>query len=408
MTQALITVDDVWKRFKRGYHTYSLVEAVIGLPRMLFQKRPELAKDEFWGLQGVNFDVQQGESLGIIGHNGAGKSTTLKLLFRILRPDKGRVICNGRVGGLIELGAGMHAFLTARENVFINGSILGMTQKQIRAAYASIVEFAELDEFMDMPLKNFSDGMYARLAFSIVAHSSPDVLLVDEVLAVGDNDFQAKCYDWMARRRSKGGTTVMISHNMHHIANHCNRAMMLRQGQIVDQGDPLEVVQGYYDKFGEFADGRTGYRFAVEDNGTEHAVVEGVEFETENRSLTVGDPLTARVVCRANATVEKPVVALTLVHDDPRFPLTTQKDLFHVRSDVGELAAMDGPCTVSLAVDALHLPAGRYTARVQLLDDHRLLFERHDLPAFEMRLPVDSGLRALTLHRATWRTGSEV
>jgi ABC-type polysaccharide/polyol phosphate transport system ATPase subunit len=199
---------------------------------------------EFWALRGVSFTLNPGDMLGVIGPNGAGKSSILKLLFKIFRPDRGTVRVNGRVTGLIELGAGFHPMLSGRENVFINGAVLGMRQRELRAKYDQIVEFAELQEFMEMPVKNYSSGMYARLAFSIAAHAEPDLLLVDEVLAVGDESFQRKCYDWVAQMRKRGCAVVLVSHNLAVVepASHC---LYLKRGIIEASGEASGVIARY-------------------------------------------------------------------------------------------------------------------------------------------------------------------
>jgi len=202
--------------------------------------------EEFWALRDVSFEVKQGEVLGIIGRNGAGKSTLLKILSRITEPDRGRAILRGRVASLLEVGTGFHPELTGRENIFLNGAILGMTRAEVKSKFDEIVAFADVKRFLDTPVKRYSSGMYVRLAFSIAAHLEPEILIVDEVLAVGDADFQKKCLGKMQDVASKQGRTVLfVSHNMAAIESMCDSALLLVKGQCAAQGHPTVVVQEY-------------------------------------------------------------------------------------------------------------------------------------------------------------------
>jgi lipopolysaccharide transport system ATP-binding protein len=202
--------------------------------------------EQFWALRDVSFEIKQGEVLGIIGRNGAGKSTLLKILSRITEPDRGRAILRGRVASLLEVGTGFHPELTGRENIFLNGVILGMTRSEIRSKFDEIVAFADVERFLDTPVKRYSSGMYVRLAFSIAAHLEPEILIVDEVLAVGDADFQKKCIGKMQHVASREGRTVLfVSHNMAAIESMCDSALLLVEGRCVAQGHPTVVVQEY-------------------------------------------------------------------------------------------------------------------------------------------------------------------
>src|ERR1700758_710109 len=200
---------------------------------------------EVWALRDVSFQVEEGESLGIIGNNGAGKSTLLKLLSRITAPTSGEISIRGRLSALIEVGSGFHPELTGRENIFLNGSMLGMTRSEIARKVDSIVDFAGVPEYIDVPVKRYSTGMYVRLGFSIAAHLDPDILLLDEVLAVGDLVFQAKCLDLIAQLREYGRTIVLISHDLGAIQRLCDRAILLHHGQVVMTGTPVDVVDRY-------------------------------------------------------------------------------------------------------------------------------------------------------------------
>jgi homopolymeric O-antigen transport system ATP-binding protein len=208
--------------------------------RKLLRKRTE-----FWALRNVSFVVERGEALGIIGHNGAGKSTILKLLSSVTTPTSGEIVIDGRLAALIEIGSGFHPELTGRENVFLNGVLLGMRRREIAAKLDSIVEFAGVERFIDTPVKHYSSGMYLRLGFSIAAHLDPEILLLDEVLAVGDAAFQARCLDRVTELRRAGTTIVFISHNLHAVARLCKRTLLLQRGEILLDGPTNKVVAEY-------------------------------------------------------------------------------------------------------------------------------------------------------------------
>lgn len=234
-----IRLDHVSKRYsiQSGSRARSL-----GWPKFSFRgKKPK----EIWALRDVSFEVPAGESLGIIGNNGAGKSTLLKLLSRITAPTSGEIRIRGRLSALVEVGSGFHPELTGRENIFLNGSMLGMTRSEIIRKIDSIVEFAGIQEYIDVPVKRYSSGMYVRLGFSIAAHLDPDILLLDEVLAVGDIVFQAKCLDLLSQLRETGRTIVLISHDLGAILRLCDRAILLHQGQVVMTGATTDVVDHY-------------------------------------------------------------------------------------------------------------------------------------------------------------------
>jgi lipopolysaccharide transport system ATP-binding protein len=199
----------------------------------------------FWALRDVSFHVEPGRALGLIGPNGAGKSTTLKLLSEITKPTSGRIAVHGRVSSLIELGAGFHPELTGRENVYLNGVILGLSRREIARKLDSIIAFSELERFVDTPVKRYSSGMYVRLGFAVAAHVEPDVLLVDEVLAVGDASFRQRCTQRMHELQRNGTTVVFVSHNMHQVRNTCDAALLLMHGQVKLQGTPDEVIVAY-------------------------------------------------------------------------------------------------------------------------------------------------------------------
>ena len=201
--------------------------------------------EEFWALRDVSFEVKQGEVLGIIGRNGAGKSTLLKILSRITEPNRGRAILRGRVASLLEVGTGFHPELTGRENIFLNGAILGMTRSEIRSKFDEIVAFADVERFLDTPVKRYSSGMYVRLAFSVAAHLEPEILIVDEVLAVGDAEFQKKCLGKMGEVARGGRTVLFVTHNLAAVKSLTTRGIVLDAGRVVFSGTSEQVIQHY-------------------------------------------------------------------------------------------------------------------------------------------------------------------
>ena len=217
--------------------------AAAPLRRLRGEGRP--AREEFWALRDVGFEVQPGEVVGIIGRNGAGKSTLLKILSRITKPTTGRVELNGRIGSLLEVGTGFHPELTGRENIFLNGSILGMRSREISARFDEIVAFAEIERFLDMPVKRYSSGMYVRLAFAIAAHLNPEILIIDEVLAVGDSAFQRKCLGCMEALGQSGRTVLFVSHDLNAVAKLTSRSVLLERGRVVQSGSSASVIHSY-------------------------------------------------------------------------------------------------------------------------------------------------------------------
>jgi lipopolysaccharide transport system ATP-binding protein len=229
------------------YKTFreSLTNAFLSPFRRFTQAGDSGPIDEFWALKDVSFDIQPGEVVGIIGRNGAGKSTLLKILSRITKPTTGRIEINGRVGSLLEVGTGFHPELTGRENIYLNGSILGMSRAEIKAKFDEIVAFAEVEEFLDTPVKRYSSGMYVRLAFAVAAHLEPEILIVDEVLAVGDAAFQKKCLGKMKDVASSGKTVLIVSHNISQVLKTCTRGVYLENGNVLFQGNIAEAASRY-------------------------------------------------------------------------------------------------------------------------------------------------------------------
>ena len=237
-TKIAIKIDRVSKLFHRQkQRTFKeLIPALIG---------GEKAVETFWAQQNIDLEIKKGETIGIIGPNGSGKSTLLKLIAGVSKPTSGTISVNGRIAPLIELGAGFHPELTGRENVFLNGVILGMSRKEIKAKFKEIIDFAELWDFIDQPVKHYSSGMYLRLAFAVAIHTDPEILLVDEILAVGDESFQKKCYQRLETMKESSVTIIMVTHSLPSVEKYCDKAVLLKQSQVIITGQVDKVMEKY-------------------------------------------------------------------------------------------------------------------------------------------------------------------
>ncbi len=254
MSKSIISVENLSKRYIIGHQAEKgdglrhALERAIRAPFRRASREDSLKRatsEEFWALQGINFEVKEGEVVGFVGRNGAGKSTLLKILSRITEPTHGKINLRGRVSSLLEVGTGFHPELTGRENVYLNGAILGMSRVEIKRKFDEIVAFAGLEKFLDTPVKRYSSGMYVRLAFAVAAHLEPEILIVDEVLAVGDAEFQRKCLQKMGDVASAGRTVLFVSHNMQAVTRLCSRCIMLNKGEIELDGPSVQVANAY-------------------------------------------------------------------------------------------------------------------------------------------------------------------
>jgi ABC-type polysaccharide/polyol phosphate transport system ATPase subunit len=309
----LIEVHQVYKRYRIGRGLTNL--------RELFSIHKELkSKKYYWAIKDVSFEIQPGESLGIIGPNGAGKSTILKILSRVTYPTKGEVHVNGRLSALIELGAGFHPDLSGRDNIYLNGAILGMPRPEIKARFEEIVDFAGIGDYLDTPVKRYSSGMYARLGFAIAAHVNPQVFLVDEVLAVGDYAFQMKCFARMAELRAKGAALIFVSHNMEAVRQVCDRGIVLYRGEAIFQGPASDAVLAYSDAIRASAR-QTRVEVPIEEGISQRVMTFDAEIEKVQLLDEQGQPVTtitpgqvARVVvdARMNKDVQKPIFSMTI------------------------------------------------------------------------------------------------
>ena len=314
-TKPAIRVQNLSKCYQIGAQSganWRLSDAVKGAARSTWNKVKSLAAagpaagaDAYWAVQDVSFDVQPGEVVGLVGRNGAGKSTLLKLLSRITTPTSGRIEVRGRLGSLLEVGTGFHPELSGRENVYLNGSILGMTRREIAKKFDQIVEFSEIGKFLDTPVKRYSSGMYVRLAFSIAAHLEPDILILDEVLAVGDATFQRKCIDRMTELARAGHTILFVTHNMQLVPRLCDRAVHLSKGRVIEVGPSDVVTQHYLDRILE--DSRGGDLRAKPRSGDGRArFVRAEAYDSRGEPVSAhlsGDDLTVRLELETQQTL---------------------------------------------------------------------------------------------------------
>jgi homopolymeric O-antigen transport system ATP-binding protein len=315
MTDNALDVQGVFKKFRRGELYDSLRDFVPALARRLVRRErpPRLDQREFWALQDVSFSVQRGEAFGIIGGNGAGKSTILKLLTGIMRPTKGSIRVAGRLSALIEVSAGFHPDLTGRENIYLNGAILGMTRDEIRRRFDAIVAFSGLEEFIDMPVKRYSSGMFARLGFSVAAHVDADVLLVDEVLSVGDYLFQRKCIERMNAVITSGATVVFVSHNLREVVNLCQRSLLLERGVVQMIGPTEDVIRTYFSRGQQQRAIDMDRDIVITKVTTHDSSGQRSEFESDNK-------LRITVEARARTRHDDMSVVIQIV-DDHQYPL---------------------------------------------------------------------------------------
>jgi lipopolysaccharide transport system ATP-binding protein len=302
-------------------------EVVTENVKSIFRKKDkkEFTKEEFLAIDDISFEINKGERVGIIGRNGAGKSTLLKILSRIVTPTKGQIIIDGKVASLLEVGTGFHPELTGRENIFLNGSILGMSRNEIQKKFDEIVAFAEVDRFLDTPVKRYSSGMYVRLAFAVAAHLEPDILIVDEVLAVGDAEFQKKCLGKMRDITGEGRTVLFVSHNMGAINSLCSKAILLNKGKIQAMGETQEITGLYF----AGKDAVSGEFIIGQNSGNEKVIIERVTLKDNSGFSTgnykFGGDLKIEIEVNALHEINLPYVWVAI--KSPRGPVTTASGL---------------------------------------------------------------------------------
>ena len=368
MPEPVLRFENVSKRFRIGETHDSLRDMIAAKFSGWWNKGDtRREKSSFWAVENVDFDVSPGEALGIIGPNEAGKSTILKLLAGILTPDAGRVHVDGRLAALIEVGAGFHGDLTGRENIFLNGSLLGMKREEIRSKLDDIVAFAGLQRFLDMPVKRYSSGMYARLGFSIAAHVDPDILLVDEVLSVGDAVFRLRCMDRMRDLLRKGTTLVFVTHNLEQMQSICDRAVVLESGRVVFHGDARQAVGQYLSAMSRSYAQRPP-DLMEEDNRESGAIqVETLQILNHAGNDSVWVRTDETVVAKLTFRVTRPIPRLVIELNMRARP---HENLLSVNSgrDGITFSGTVGTHTISLRLPAMPLAGGQYLWNVRMWD----------------------------------------
>jgi lipopolysaccharide transport system ATP-binding protein len=315
MPDPAITIENLGKRYTIGHQRakgdglrHAIEEAIRRPVSWLRSRRQEkLQQVDFWALKDVSLQIKQGEVVGIIGRNGAGKSTLLKILSRITVPTEGRIRIDGRVASLLEVGTGFHQELTGRENIFLNGAILGMARAEIIRKFDEIVQFSEIEEFLDTPVKRYSSGMYVRLAFAVAAHLDPEILIVDEVLAVGDTAFQKKCLGKMGSIAQSGRTVLFVSHNMEAVRSLCQRGVWMKDGRVHEDGKADEIVEAYFNSISDersFSCANPDYGLFI------NKVVLRNNRGEESSQFCPGDDLVVEITYDAQKRIEKPIIAL--------------------------------------------------------------------------------------------------
>jgi lipopolysaccharide transport system ATP-binding protein len=315
----ILEIKGISKKFKIGRQAEPYLSLRNSLTN-IFQNSKSKYED-FWALKDINFNVEHGESIGIIGKNGAGKSTLLKILSKITPPTQGRIISRGRMASLLEVGTGFHPELTGRENVFLNGSILGMKKKEITARFDEIVDFAGTEKFLDTPLKHYSSGMQLRLAFAVAAFLEPEILIIDEVLAVGDAEFQKKCLGKMESVSKSGRTILFVSHNMAAVENLCSKSIFLKGGQVKTVGPSQEVIQQYLSLAEGQLIGHTGELILNSDESEKPLRKVEILCDGRNSStIYMGCRLEIRVHFKGVAPFESPLLGL-VIRDSQNIPM---------------------------------------------------------------------------------------
>ncbi|MBK9714137.1 MAG: ABC transporter ATP-binding protein [Kouleothrix sp.] len=346
--------------------------------------RRQSGGEEFWALRGVSFAVEPGQSLGLVGHNGAGKSTALKLMTRILEPTGGAVSMNGRVAALLELGSGFHPELSGRENVYLNGSLLGFSRREMRAKLPEIIEFSEIDKFIDVEVKHYSSGMYTRLAFAVATAVDPDILITDEVLAVGDESFQRKCMDRIYHFRQRGKTIIFVSHQLETVRALCDQAIWLDHGEPQMVGPAGEVIDAYLvdvnqreqakmEESGQTEVASTGQRYGSREIEITHVELLGADGR-ERALFQTNAPLTVRVRYLAHQPISRPVFGVGLYHESG-FWLNGPNTHF----DGVDIPLVAGAGHIDYRIASLPLLAGRYLVSAAVVDSTMLhTYDHHE------------------------------
>jgi ABC-type polysaccharide/polyol phosphate transport system ATPase subunit len=391
-----IAVEHVSRRFRiHGRDARSLKSIVLA--------RGSGAATDVWALRDVSFHVEPGSAVGLVGRNGSGKSTLLRILSEVIRPSTGRAEVGGRIGTLLELGAGFHPDFTGRENIYLNGSILGLKRTAIREHFDEIVAFAELEDFIDLPVRTYSSGMYMRLGFAIASELAADVLLLDEVFAVGDEAFQRKCFGKIFDFKRNGGTIVFVSHDASAVERLCERAILLREGEVAYDGPTHDALTEYHRLLaGESDPEERGA--GLNEWGSGEARITGVRVlganGEERAQFLPAEPFTLELRLAADTAVPAPRVSFELRDDGGRLVAANA-------SETAELGWPEGPgaLTVRFDTDALPLADGRFHLALQLAGEDRGQLYHHVTRAATFIVYPSAGERGLVLFQGTWAAG---
>jgi len=405
MSDTVIRVENVSKKYvigTNGAGSDGLRHAIHDLFTAPFKngkQQPANTKqrsEEFWALKEISFDVKQGEVVGIIGRNGAGKSTLLKILSRITEPTTGRLGIRGRVASLLEVGTGFHPELTGRENVFLNGAILGMSREEIKRKFDEIVAFAEVEQFLDTPVKRYSSGMYVRLAFAVAAHLEPEILIVDEVLAVGDYEFQRRCLGKMNRVARAGRTVLFVSHSMRAIEELCQRAILLKNGRIEHSGPTHQVVADY------LTSTVGGFAWEIDEHtdreGTGNALITRLELlsgetHTPINELTFRQSFRLRIHYHANKRLTDPRFGFALLSEKGERVFQTETAELNFR-----IPAIEGAGSFDCVVTTPNLLPGLYYLEIWIVEQVNVVFADHVYRVGRFQIVVDPAQQQKLTH----------
>jgi lipopolysaccharide transport system ATP-binding protein len=369
MNENIVSIDGVSKKFCRHLKKsifYGTVDTILGLFGWN-SNQEELRKGEFWALENISVNIKRGECVGIIGKNGSGKSTLLRLLNGIYPPDLGKITINGRIGALIAVGAGFHPHLTGKENIFLNASLLGMSKQEIDAKFDEIVNFADIGEFLDAPVATYSSGMTVRLGFSIAIHSEPEILIADEVLAVGDLTFALKCYRKISDYRKKGGTLILVSHSIQLIRNTCEKVIWINNGKLKEIGE----TQNICDKYEEFMLKEA----SLTETGTGNIIsndplarITKVQFLNEHghevKTFEVGSKFCIRINYSAKRKIKNPIIIISLM-DPENIQAVTNYSIF----DGFKPEEITGNGHIDFEIKRLELKPSYYRCSLSLSED---------------------------------------
>jgi lipopolysaccharide transport system ATP-binding protein len=366
-SDVIIKVENLSKKFCRSlkrsmaYGMCDISRSMVGIST----DTTKLRKGEFWALDDVSFEVRKGEKLGFLGVNGSGKSTLLRLINGIFPPDKGKIIVKGKIGALISVGVGFHPYMTGRENIYLNGTILGMTKKEIQRKFDNIVDFADIGDFLDAPVSTYSSGMTVRLGFAIAIHCEPAILLVDEVLSVGDLGFALKCQKKMSEYRRNGGTFILVSHNMQMVRNTCDQAIWLEKGKIIESGNIYKICDLYESQTiqnsckSAVIESKNIFRY---DKNVQITKVEFLDQDNNiNNIYQTGDQFRVKIYYNTSRIINNPIFTLGITNSEGIFIFENYSNL--EKFNIGQLS---GAGSIEFSTNCLHLVPNIYFVTITL------------------------------------------